>query len=137
MIKASGRINVITNTSSEADSHLAARKFVRILKRIGFPVKFRDFGCLQLCAVMDVGFKIRLERLVAEHPYACTYEPELFTGLHYHMTDPKCSITIFTSGKVTFSGVKSSAELAKVVQVIHPVLSGCVLRDELRTSPRA
>ena len=90
-----------TGAKSEEDSRLAARKYARIVQKLGFPTKFKDFKiqnmvswktflikyifektCLQVGSC-DVKFPIRLEGLVLTHSQFSSYEPELFPGLIY------------------------------------------------------
>ena len=79
-------------------SRLAARKYARIVQKLGFPTKFKDFkiqnmvSLLLMCGTRkfsfqvgscDVKFPIRLEGLVLTHSQFSSYEPELFPGLIY------------------------------------------------------
>ena len=70
-----------------------------------------------MVAVGDCKFPIRLEGLSIDHIEATTvnnlfvifnmqYEPELFSGLIYHMKNPKVVLLIFVSGKVVVTGAK-------------------------------
>lgn len=60
-----------------------------------------------MVATTDLGFPVRLEGLVASaHGEHCNYEPELFPGLIYRLTQPKMCILVFVSGKVRKYGVE-------------------------------
>lgn len=53
--------------SSEEQSRLAARKYARVVQKLGFPAKFLDFKIQNMVGSCDVCFPIRLEGLVLTH----------------------------------------------------------------------
>jgi len=71
---------VCTGAKSEEDSRFAARKYARIVQKLGFPAKFKDFKIQNMVGSCDVKFPIRLEGLVLTHSQFTSYEPELFPG---------------------------------------------------------
>lgn len=62
----SGRM-VCTGAKNEAESRLAARKYARVVQKLGFPVKFLDFRIHNMVGSVDVRFPIRLNDLVLTH----------------------------------------------------------------------
>jgi len=62
LVFGSGKM-VVTGAKSPEDSNLASRKYARIIEKIGFPVKFRDFNIQNIVGSCDVKFAIHLERL--------------------------------------------------------------------------
>jgi transcription initiation factor TFIID TATA-box-binding protein len=82
LIFSSGKM-VCTGAKSEDDSRLAARKYARIIQKLGFNAKFLDFKIQNMVGSCDVKFPIRLEGLVLTHAKFSSYEPELFPGLIY------------------------------------------------------
>merc|ERR1711865_230951 len=76
LIFASGKM-VCTGAKSEEYSKLAARKYARIIQKLGFPAKFTDFTIQNIVGSCDVKFPIRLEGLALEHSQYSSYEPEL------------------------------------------------------------
>lgn len=82
LIFSSGKM-VCTGAKSEDDSRLAARKYARIIQKLGFNAKFLDFKIQNMVGSCDVKFPIRLEGLVLTHGKFSSYEPELFPGLIY------------------------------------------------------
>ena len=103
---------------------MAARKYARIIQKLGFPVKFRDFKIQNMVGSCDVGFPIRLEGLVLTHGQFCSYEPELFPGLIYRMVKPKIVLLVFVSGKVVLTGAKERSEIEEAYDSISPILKG-------------
>lgn len=144
LIFSSGKM-VCTGAKSEEQSRLAARKYARVVQKLGFPAKFLDFKIQNMVGSCDVKFPIRLEGLVLTHQQFSSYEPELFPGLIYRMIKPRIVLLIFVSGKVVLTGKlkgKWCTETAKdvgmgssvlgqlsahledtFVEVLHPILT--------------
>lgn len=57
----------LRHLSSEEQSRLAARKYARVVQKLGFPAKFLDFKIQNMVGSCDVKFPIRLEGLVLTH----------------------------------------------------------------------
>uniref|UniRef100_A0A672PKK9 TATA box binding protein like 2 n=1 Tax=Sinocyclocheilus grahami TaxID=75366 RepID=A0A672PKK9_SINGR len=66
LIFSSGKM-VCTGAKSEEQSRLAARKYARVVQKLGFPAKFLDFKIQNMVGSCDVCFPIRLEGLVLTH----------------------------------------------------------------------
>lgn len=121
LIFASGKM-VVTGAKSEQAGRLAARKYARIIQKLGFEASFKDFKIQNVVASCDVKFPIRLEGLAFSHGFFCSYEPELFPGLIYRMKVPKIVLLIFVSGKVVLTGAKQREEIYQAFEKIYPVL---------------
>lgn len=95
LVFASGKV-VVTGAKSEDDSRLAARKYARIIQKLGFETKFTDFKIQNIVGSVsprrrirsqwrtdrpfpqcDVKFPIRLEGLAYGHGHFSSYEPEV------------------------------------------------------------
>ncbi|KAH7695515.1 hypothetical protein AAVH_37425, partial [Aphelenchoides avenae] len=98
LIFRSGKI-VCTGAKCEEDSKAAARKYARIIQKLGFKAKFTEFKVQNIVASVDLKFPVRLEALCLAHDQFSTYEPELFPGLIYRMMVPRVVLLIFGSGK--------------------------------------
>ncbi|XP_064623754.1 uncharacterized protein LOC135485556 [Lineus longissimus] len=123
LIFSSGKM-VCTGAKSEEFAKLAARKYARIVQKLGFPAKFLDFKIQNMVGSCDVKFAIRLEGLVLTHGQFSSYEPELFPGLIYRMVKPRIVLLIFVSGKVVLTGAKVRSEIYEAFNNIHPILKG-------------
>jgi transcription initiation factor TFIID TATA-box-binding protein len=66
LIFSSGKM-VCTGAKSEEKSRLAARKYARVIQKLGFPAKFTDFKIQNMVGSTDVKFPIRLEGLMHQH----------------------------------------------------------------------
>ena len=123
LIFSSGKM-VCTGAKSEDESRLAARKYARIVQKLGFDAKFLDFKIQNMVGSCDVKFPIRLEGLVLTHGQFSSYEPELFPGLIYRMVKPRIVLLIFVSGKVVLTGAKVRNEILEAFENIYPILKG-------------
>ncbi|NXK91779.1 TBPL2 protein, partial [Formicarius rufipectus] len=123
LIFSSGKM-VCTGAKSEEQSRLAARKYARVVQKLGFPAKFLDFKIQNMVGSCDVRFPIRLEGLVLMHQQFSSYEPELFPGLIYRMVKPRIVLLIFVSGKVVLTGAKDRSEIYEAFENIYPILKG-------------
>ncbi|XP_073263028.1 uncharacterized protein [Populus alba] len=138
LIFASGKM-VCTGAKSEQQSKLAARKYARIIQKLGFAAKFKDFKIQNIVGSCDVKFPIRLEGLAYSHGAFSSYEPEIFPGLIYRMKQPKIVLLIFVSGKIVITGAKVRDETYTAFENIYPVLSEfrkvqqCFLLQETKT----
>lgn len=122
LIFSSGKM-VCTGAKSEDQSRLAARKYARIIQKLGFPARFMDFKIQNIVGSCDVQFPIRLEGLAYAHENYSSYEPELFPGLIYRMVQPKIVLLIFVSGKIVLTGAKVRQEIYDAFENIYPVLT--------------
>ena len=122
LIFASGKM-VVTGAKSEELSRLAARKYARIIQKLGFSARFTDFKIQNIVGSCDIRFPIRLEGLAFSHGNFSSYEPELFPGLIYRMVRPKIVLLIFVSGKIVLTGARVREEIYQAFENIYPVLT--------------
>ena len=113
---------IVTGAKTVASSELASKKYASIIRNAGFNARFENFAIQNMTASCDVGFPISLEGLLYAHAQFCTYEPELFPGLIYRMTDPKIVFLVFVSGKLVITGAKSEETLMEALQNMYPIL---------------
>nr|XP_009679278.1 PREDICTED: TATA-box-binding protein [Struthio camelus australis] len=143
LIFSSGKM-VCTGAKSEEQSRLAARKYARVVQKLGFPAKFLDFkiqnmvgSCARVTSVQIVPLHQREICIFSHHCpssghvytisvilFSCSYEPELFPGLIYRMIKPRIVLLIFVSGKVVLTGAKVRAEIYEAFENIYPILKG-------------
>jgi transcription initiation factor TFIID TATA-box-binding protein len=121
LIFSSGKM-VCTGARTEEDSKQASRIYAKIIVKLGFPAKFSEFKVQNIVASCDAKFPIRLEGLASEYLKFCSYEPEMFPGLIFHMLDPKIVLLIFVSGKIVLTGAKNREDIYKAYDKILPIL---------------
>ena len=122
LIFSSGKM-VCTGARTEEESRQASRTYAKIILKLGFPVKFSEFTVQNIVASCDVKFPIRLEGLANTFLKFCSYEPEMFPGLIFHMLEPKIVLLIFVSGKIVLTGAKKREDIYKAYQKIIPILN--------------
>eukprot|EP00656_Telonema_subtile_P003416 TRINITY_DN11564_c0_g1_i3.p1 TRINITY_DN11564_c0_g1~~TRINITY_DN11564_c0_g1_i3.p1 ORF type:complete len:137 (+),score=21.44 TRINITY_DN11564_c0_g1_i3:171-581(+) len=122
LIFSSGKM-VCTGAKSEEQSKIAARKYARIIQKLGYAAQFKEFKIQNIVGSVDVKFPIRLEGLAFAHGHYSSYEPELFPGLIYRMKRPKIVLLIFVSGKVVLTGAKERSQTYEAFENIYPVLT--------------
>jgi len=122
LIFSSGKI-VCTGARTEEESRQASRIYAKIILKLGFPVKFCEFTVQNIVASCDVKFPIRLEGLANTYLKFCSYEPEMFPGLIFHMLEPKIVLLIFVSGKIVLTGAKKREDIYRAYQKIIPILN--------------
>ncbi|CAO3616851.1 unnamed protein product [Mucor hiemalis] len=104
LIFASGKM-VVTGAKSEDDSKLAARKYARIIQKLGFQAKFTDFKIQNIVGSCDVKFPIRLEGLAYSHGHfssvsviTCFYVFSYFLTCFFFSRNfsmnPNCSLVL-------------------------------------------
>jgi len=122
LIFSSGKM-VCTGAKTEALAREAARKYAKVIIKLGFPAQFKDFKIQNMVGSCDVQFPIRLEGLAWQHGHFAQYEPELFPGLIYRMQMPKIVLFIFVSGKIVLTGGKRREDIYQAFENIYPVLT--------------
>lgn len=103
---------VITGSSNEHESRLAARKYCAVLQKCGLKVMFKGFGIQNIVASANVGFTINLQDIADEYSSYASYDPDLFPGLVFRSVQPKLVFLIFRSGKIVITGAKKNEEIA-------------------------
>jgi transcription initiation factor TFIID TATA-box-binding protein len=121
LIFESGKL-VVTGAKSEDASRLAARKYARIVQKLGFDAKFKDFKVQNIVGSYDCKFSVVLVTLVLVLGSRASYEAELFPGLVYQMLLPRVTLLIFTTGKLVLTGARIREELYDAFDNIYPVL---------------
>ena len=106
----SGKI-VITGAKSRNEALIAARRMARKIQKLGYNVRFSNFRVENLVATISLERKLNLESIVNANPLMCNLEPDLFPGLIIHIKQPKCTALVFRSGKINFTGCKSTRDI--------------------------
>lgn len=96
--------------SSEEQSRLAARKYARVVQKLGFPAKFLDFKIQNMVGSCDVKFPIRLEGLVLTHQQFSRFvifttaklKPVISDGMHSYTCNSDIFCTLFIILRLVF-----------------------------------
>lgn len=126
----SGKMQVL-GAKSVMDARLSARKFARMIQKLGFNVKMSDFNVQNIVAHADIKCAVRLEGLHAKHYLWTRFEPELFPGLVYRIEQPdlRVSCLIFANGKMVVLGAKREEHIDQAIGLLYPVLKQFPVRQ--------
>ncbi|MFX0136219.1 MAG: TATA-box-binding protein [Candidatus Hodarchaeota archaeon] len=98
---------VVTGLSREKDIHEVTKNVVEKIKNAGIPIKSEPKIKIQnVVASGDLGSEINLD-LASILLKRAIYEPEVFPGLIFRMTEPKAAFLIFSSGRIVIAGAKN------------------------------
>ena len=111
---------VVTGAKTEHDAKIATRRFARIIQKLGFKVKFKNFKIENVVGSSGLNAPICLNTLSSKLGYLANYEPELFPGLIYRPSN--VVILIFLSGKMVLTGARTRQEIYKAYNNIYPIL---------------
>lgn len=130
LVFASGKMQVL-GCRSISDAHLSARKFARMVQKLGFDgVKLSNFNIQNLVAHADAKCKVRLEGIHLKHRAFARFEPEIFPGLCYKMVRPSVTVLIFANGKMVLLGAKKEEDIHLALKLLYPVLKEFPVREK-------
>ena len=121
LIFQTGKI-VCTGTKSIEESKIASKKFAKIIKKIGYTIRYSNFNVQNIVGSCDVRFPITLRTLFDSNTEFCQFEPEVFPGLVYRMASPKVTLLVFSTGKVVLTGAKDEDSLNYAYRNIYKIL---------------
>lgn len=123
LIFTNGKV-VVTGAKCKERSCVACRKFARVVQKVGYEAKFKDFKIRNVVASIDMQFPVNVSALSLdkEHGKTASYEPEIFPGLVYHLATPVVVLLIFTTGKIVVTGAKCEMEVYAAKDAIVPIV---------------
>ncbi|KAI3884828.1 hypothetical protein MKX03_009918 [Papaver bracteatum] len=125
LIFESGKI-VCTGAKTEAQSKLAARKYARMIQKLGFPAKFKNFKIQNIVTSCDVNFLIKLDAFQYSNGGKFSNDPQIFPNrMVFKMKQPEITILIFVSGKIVITGAKERGDAYNAFEHIYPLLRQC------------
>ncbi|OMO60885.1 TATA-box binding protein [Corchorus olitorius] len=119
-------------TKSVQDSKRAAKRYARIVQKLGFNVVLKDFKIQNMVASVALSAPVKVVELShSDHFMFITYEPEIFPGLIYRMRRPNITILVFPSGKgkLLITGAKVRQEIDQAFDNIFPLLLSFARHD--------
>ena len=115
---ASGNM-VCTGAKNEELARLASRKYVYVLQRCGFNVRFCNFRIQNLVASTDVGALLKLDEMASAFGACCSYEPDMFPGLILRIEQPKVVYLCFRSGKIVITGARNRNAISRSFERVY------------------
>ncbi|XP_075525440.1 TATA box-binding protein-like 1 [Dermacentor variabilis] len=116
----SGKITC-TGATSEETAKLAARRYARILQKLGFRVKFMNYRVVNVLGTCTMPFAIKLIPFSQNNRALASYEPELHPGVTYKIKDLKATLKIFSTGSITVTA-PSVANVQHAIEQIFPLV---------------
>ncbi|MEA1957995.1 MAG: TATA-box-binding protein [Euryarchaeota archaeon] len=119
LIFRSGKV-VCTGSKTEEGVRKVMDKLSADLRGIGVEVvEHPEFRVQNIVASASVGRELNLGAIVLGLELeGMEYEPEVFPGLVYRITEPKSAILIFSSGRLVITGGKTIEDCEKSVDVL-------------------
>lgn len=116
----SGKVTC-TGATSEETAKLAARRYARILQKLGFRVKFMNYRVVNVLGTCTMPFAIKLIPFSQNNRAIASYEPELHPGVTYKIKDLKATLKIFSTGSITVTA-PSVANVQQAIEHIFPLV---------------
>ncbi|XP_077547355.1 TATA box-binding protein-like 1 isoform X2 [Haemaphysalis longicornis] len=116
----SGKVTC-TGATSEETAKLAARRYARILQKLGFRVKFMNYRVVNVLGTCTMPFAIKLIPFSQSNRAIASYEPELHPGVTYKIKDLKATLKIFSTGSITVTA-PSVANVQQAIEHIFPLV---------------
>lgn len=128
-ITSSGKITV-TGSTSEAQAKVAARRVARVLQKMGFNVRFRNYRVVNVLGTCSLPFGIKLNNFSSQYPQEASYEPELHPGVTFRIKPIKATLKIFSTGSITITA-PCVANIGTAVEHIYPLVSEFQMEKKL------
>ena len=121
LVFSTGKV-VCMGTKSVEESKFASKRFAKILKKTGLPVKYSNYTVQNIVATGSVNHHIQMALFANDHWTLTKYNPEAFPGIIYEMAEPKMTLLIFKSGKIVFLGAKDIDSIHLSFRSIYQML---------------
>lgn len=116
----SGKVTC-TGATSEETAKMAARRYARILQKLGFRVKFMNYRVVNVLGTCTMPFAIKLIPFSQHNRGLASYEPELHPGVTYKIKDLKATLKIFSTGSITVTA-PSVGNVQQAIEHIFPLV---------------
>ncbi|XP_068211624.1 LOW QUALITY PROTEIN: TATA box-binding protein-like 1 [Palaemon carinicauda] len=117
-IWSSGKITC-TGSTSEDEARRAARRIARVIQKLEYPAKFRNFRIVNVLGTCTMPFNIKITPFSQTYREAASYEPELHPGVTYKIDHPKATLKIFSTGSITVTA-PSVSNVQYAIEHIYP-----------------
>jgi transcription initiation factor TFIID TATA-box-binding protein len=114
---------VITGLKSPNHAVQVLEKLIEKMKALNIEIQeIPKYQVVNFVVSIDLGKKINLDR-ASLFLGQSIYEPEVFPGLIFRVTEPFASaFLIFSSGKIVLTGLRNEAEIAPSIKAIGKLL---------------
>ena len=109
---------VVTGLAKAKDINEVTEEIIKKIKNAGIEIRSKPKIKIQnVVASGEIGSDINLD-LASMLLERAIYEPEVFPGLIYRMTNPKVAFLIFSSGRIVIAGAKSEDLIKKAIDLL-------------------
>lgn len=115
----SGKI-VVAGNKNQHEAKVSSKKFIKILLKLGFDVKFLEFKIQNIVCSYDMNSCLSLEKIYLYCENFCCFEPELFPGLILRVK--KATLLIFSSGKIVITGLNNYNLIEDIFNNVYLIL---------------
>uniref|UniRef100_A0A336M385 TATA box-binding protein-like 1 n=1 Tax=Culicoides sonorensis TaxID=179676 RepID=A0A336M385_CULSO len=119
-IWSSGKITC-TGATSEDNAKVAARRYARMLQKLGFRVRFNNFRVVNVLGTCSMPWAIKITQFSERYRKEASYEPELHPGVTYKLKEPKATLKIFSTGSITVTAASVSF-VQQAIEHIYPLV---------------
>lgn len=134
-ITSSGKVTV-TGSTSEAQAKVAARRVARVLQKMGFNVRLRNYRVVNVLGTCSLPFGIKLNNFSNQYPQEASYEPELHPGVTFRIKAIKATLKIFSTGSITITA-PCVDNIGLAVEHIYPLVSEFQMEKRVTQSQQA
>jgi len=135
-----GRL-VLTGAVSELISMVAVQIFYGLIREIHPDILLTKLKITNIVASAQLREYIDLERILEKYPVSSHYNPSLFPGLRFTISNPKCKVLLFVKGRLLITGCSTREDLSlayrKIIAVVSSFLSTAPIKHAVITSNRA
>ena len=116
---------VCTGCKTIEESRVACKKFAKIIKKLGYPIRYSHFNVQNIVSTARTHFEVSLNKLSLDHCDLVKYDPEIFPGLVYTLPDLNMKALIFRSGNIVFLGAKEEEAMKRAYAKLYQILMVC------------
>lgn len=116
----SGKVTC-TGATSEDMAKVAARRFARLIQKMGFRVHLNNYRVVNVLGTCIMPFAIKIIQFSQDNKANASYEPELHPGVTYKIKEPKATMKIFSTGSITVTA-PSVGNVQAAIEHIFPIV---------------
>ena len=106
---------VVTGLRRASEAKIVVDTVIKRIKKAKIDISNPRITIQNIVASGDLHTSIDLNMAAVVMEYAM-YEPEVFPGMIYRMSDPKTVFLIFSTGKIVCTGAKTKEDVARAIR---------------------
>eukprot|EP00929_Paragymnodinium_shiwhaense_P039568 TRINITY_DN20774_c0_g1_i1.p1 TRINITY_DN20774_c0_g1~~TRINITY_DN20774_c0_g1_i1.p1 ORF type:complete len:223 (-),score=22.71 TRINITY_DN20774_c0_g1_i1:394-1062(-) len=118
-----GAIRLQAGPFEDEELREAANTVTEVIKHCDHPEATCSNFELESCEfTADVRFPIRLEALFKKWSRHMMYDPDVTPLAVFYLEEPRCTASLFHTGKIKLSGVQDEQAARRSMQILYPLL---------------